>query len=369
MQYAQLGRTGTLVSRLCLGTMTFGGTVEGSGGIAGLDRAAADTVLGTALDAGINFVDTADVYGGGQSEELLGELLGDRRQDVVLASKVSARVGTGPNDAGLSRIHIMDALEGSLRRLKTDHIDLYQIHRWDGLTPIEETLGTLDDAVRQGKVRYIGASNLAAWQLMKALGSSAQGGLARFVSVQAYYSLAGRGVEDELAPAMSDQGLGMLCWSPLAGGLLTGRVTRAGADPDSRRGRRGAERQFPPVDEDRVFDIIDVIHEVAGRRDATPAQVALAWLLSRPVVDSVIVGVRRVDQLLDNLGALDVVLDEEELAALDAVSAEAPRYPGWMLTYNAASRVPKGCLLARPSWLVGELPLPYAIDVEGPRRP
>ncbi|PTW63121.1 aryl-alcohol dehydrogenase-like predicted oxidoreductase [Breoghania corrubedonensis] len=357
MHYTQLGHTGTFVSRLCLGTMTFGGTLEGTGGIGGLDRMAAGEILGSALNAGINFIDTADVYSGGQSEELLGDLLGARRKDVVLATKANARVGAGPNDVGLSRIHIMDALEGSLKRLKTDYIDLYQIHRWDPLTPIEETLGALDDAVRQGKVRYIGASNLAAWQMMKALGASAQEGLARFVSVQAYYSLAGRGVEDELAPAMSDQGVGMLCWSPLAGGLLSGKVTREGAAADSRRGRRGAANQFPPVDEDRVFDIIDVLREVAGKHDATPAQVALAWLLSRPVVDSVIVGAKRVDQLTDNIGAVDVALEEEDLAALDAVSAEAPRYPNWVLTYNAASRFPKGHPVAGPSWVGGESPL------------
>ncbi len=356
MRYTQLGRTGTFVSRLCLGTMTFGGTLEGTGGIGGLDRKDAGEILAKAMDAGINFIDTADVYAGGQSEELLGELLGTRRKDVVLATKVNARIGNGANDVGLSRIHIMDALDMSLKRLKTDHIDLYQIHRWDTLTPIEETLGALDDAVRQGKVRYIGASNLAAWQLMKALGVSGKEGLARFVSVQAYYSLAGRGVEDELTAAMLDQGLGMLCWSPLAGGLLSGKVTREGADPESRRGRRGATKQFPPVDEERAFNIIDVLGEIASRRDATSAQVALAWLMSRPVVTSVIVGAKRVDQLIDNIGAMDVALDDDDLAMLDRVSAEPPRYPNWMLTYNAASRVPAGHPFAVDSWNVGELP-------------
>jgi aryl-alcohol dehydrogenase-like predicted oxidoreductase len=357
MQYSQLGRTGIFVSRLCLGTMTFGGTLEGTGWIGGLDAGAVDMILGTALDAGINFIDTADAYANGQSEELLGELLGPRRRQVVLATKVNARTGRGPNDAGLSRVHVMDALETSLKRLRTDHVDLYQIHKWDTLTPIEETLAALDDAVRQGKVRYIGASNLAAWQLMKALGLSDRAGLARFVSVQAYYSLAGRGVEDELVPAMIDQGLGMLCWSPLAGGLLSGKVTRQGADPDSRRGRRGATSQFPPVDEERAFDIIDVLRAIADRRGATPAQVALAWLLSRRVVTSVIVGAKRVEQLTDNLGALDVTLETEDLEALERVSAEAPRYPNWILTYNAASRVPIGQPFAGPSWQPGETPL------------
>ncbi len=205
------------------GTMTFGGTLEGLATSAAWTGRAPAKFSQKLMDAGINFIDTADVYAGGQSEELLGELLGARRKDVVLATTVNARIGKGPNEAGLSRIHIMDALEMSLKRLKTDHIDLYQIHRWDALTPIEETLGALDDAVRQGKIRYIGASNLAAWQLMKALGVSAKEGLARFVGVQAYYSLAERGVEDELTGAMLDQGLGMPCWSPLAGGLPLSR--------------------------------------------------------------------------------------------------------------------------------------------------
>jgi aryl-alcohol dehydrogenase-like predicted oxidoreductase len=336
--------------------MTFGGTLDGTGGIGGLDRAQADTVLGTALDAGINLIDTADVYASGESEALVGDLLGTRRNEVMLATKVNARVGTGPNDVGLSRVHIVQALDASLRRLRTDHIDLYQIHRWDSLTPIEETLGALDDAVRQGKVCYIGASNLAAWQLMKALGVSAREHLSRFVSVQAFYSLAGRGVEDELAPAIVDQGLGMLCWSPLAGGMLSGKVTREGAAAGTRRGRRGAAGQFPPIDEDRVFAIIEVLSEVAARHGVTSAQVAIAWLLSRPVVTSVIVGAKRVDQLTDNIGAVGLVLEPDDLAALDAVSAEPPRYPGWMLTYNASSRVPAGHP-AGPSWAAGETPL------------
>jgi aryl-alcohol dehydrogenase-like predicted oxidoreductase len=357
MQFSQLGRTGVFVSRLCLGTMTFGGTPEGTGWIGGLDAVAADTILGTALDAGINFIDTANVYAAGQSEELLGQLLGPRRCQVVLATKVNARTGKGPNDVGLSRLHVMDALETSLKRLRTDHIDLYQIHKWDPLTPIEETLAALDDAVRQGKIRYIGASNVAAWQLMKALGVSDRTGFTRFVCHQACYSLACRGVEDELVPAVLDQGLSLLCWSPLAGGLLSGKVTREGADPDSRRGRRAATRQFPPVDEERAFEIIDVLRAIADRRNATPAKVALAWILSRRAVTSVIVGARQVDQLTDNLGALDVVLDAEELEALERVSAEAPRYPNWILTYNAASRAPIGQPFAGPSWQAGENPL------------
>jgi len=335
MQYTRLGNTGTYVSRLCLGTMTFGGTLEGTAGIGGLDAKAADTLLGAALDAGINFIDTADIYAGGQSEELLGALLGARRHDVVLATKVNARVGPGPNDVGLSRLHIMHALDASLRRLKTDHIDLYQIHRWDPLTPIEETLAALDDAVHQGKVRYIGASNLAAWHLMKALGISARERLAKFVSVQAYYSLAGRGVEDELAPAMMDQGLGMLCWSPLAGGLLSGKFSRGHRNPE---GSRRSVFDFPVVDKERAWNVLDAIAPIAKVHQCSPARIALAWLLSKPVVTSVIVGAKRREQLDDNLAAIDVNLTEEEIKALDQVSALPPEYPGWMLATQRADR-------------------------------
>ncbi len=351
MQYRQLGKTGTFVSRLCLGTMTFGGNANPIGNLSFNE---ADRIVGRALDTGINFIDTADVYTGGASETLLGEILKEHREKVILASKVSARVGPGPNDVGQSRIHIMAGLEASLRRMRTDHIDLYQLHNFDRLTPTEETLGALDDAVRQGKVRYIGCSNYAAWQVMKALGVSALQQTARFVSVQSYYSLAGRDVESELVPAIADQGLGLLCWSPLAGGLLSGKFDRSGAaDKDARR----SKLQFPPADEERTFVIVDVLKSLAETHGATPAQVALSWLLSREVVTSVILGIKKLQQLEDNLGALNIELSDQDLQVLDDVSRLAPSYPGWIQTYRAASRVPEGHPFAGPSWAPGEAPV------------
>jgi aryl-alcohol dehydrogenase-like predicted oxidoreductase len=355
MQHAQLGRTGLFVSRFCLGGMTFGGADTPAGNAIGrLSQQETDTIVGKALDAGINFIDTADVYGGGESEALLGATLQSLRKRVVLATKFSARVGAGPNDAGQSRLHMMEALEGSLQRLRTDHIDLYQIHNFDAYTPIEEVLRSLDDVVRQGKVRYIGCSNLAAWQLTKALGISERMHFARFASIQSYYSLVGRDIEAEIIPAVRDAGLGLLCWSPLAGGLLSGKFDRSGAaDMTSRR----ATIQFPPVDEARTFDVIDVLNVIARNQGATPAQVALAWLLSRESVTSVIIGVKRPEQLADNLLALDLALTPEELASLDTASRLPVRYPGWVQSYNAKGRVPQGHVFDRPSWALGEPPV------------
>lgn len=351
MQYTQLGSTGTFVSRLCLGTMTFGGNANPIGN---LSLEEADQIVGRAIDAGINFIDTADVYTGGGSETVLGDALTGRRANLVLATKVSSRVGAGPNDVGQSRTHIMAGLEASLRRLKTDYVDLYQLHNFDRLTPMEETLRALDDAVRQGKVRYIGCSNYMAWQVLKALGISDLNRSARFVSVQSYYSLAGRDIERELVPAVTDQGLGLLCWSPLAGGLLSGKFDRSGTeDKDSRR----AKLQFPPVDTERAFEIVDVLRDLAPKHAATPAQIALAWLLSRKVVTSVIVGVKRLDQLEDNLGATGVSLDADDLQRLDAASRLTPSYPGWIQTYRANSRVPQGHPFAGPSWGPGDEPV------------
>jgi aryl-alcohol dehydrogenase-like predicted oxidoreductase len=352
MQYAQLGNTGTFVSRICLGAMTFGGTANPvSDAIGRLTAGEADTIIGVALDAGVNFIDTADVYGAGASEALLGEVLGARRKQIVLATKVSGRMGPGPNQVGQSRIHVMEALEASLARLKTDHIDLYQLHNFDRFTPLEETLQSLDDAVRQGKVRYIGCSNHAAWQIVKALGISAREHIARYVTVQAYYSLAGRDVEAEIVPAAMDQGLGLLCWSPLAGGLLSGKFDRHGAtEPGSRREVRGASAQFPPVNEEQTFAIIDVLREIAARTGASPSQIALAWLLAQPVVTSVITGVKRRAQLEDNLGAADLTLLPEDLAKLDSVSRTSARYPGWMQTYRSRARVPNGHPFPFESW-------------------
>ena len=354
MRYAQLGRTGVFVSRFCLGAMTFGGGDNAAGNAIGrLTQAETDTIVGQALDAGVNFIDTADIYGGGGSESLLGETLKTRRRDVVLATKFTGRAGAGPNEAGQSRLHLMDALEQSLKRLQTDHIDLYQIHNFDPLTPFDETLRALDDVVRQGKVRYIGCSNLAAWQLMKALGVSERKGLASFVSIQSYYSLAGRDIEHELIPAIEAEGLGLLCWSPLAGGLLSGKFDRNGsADADSRR----AKIQFPPVDPAQTFDIIDVLKAIAASHSASPAQIALAWLLSRPAITSVIVGIKKPEQLADNLKAFDVVLTDDNLHQLDEVSRSPARYPGWIQTYNAKGRVPQGYAFGGASWSLGERP-------------
>lgn len=354
MQYAPLGTTGLFVSRFCLGAMTLGGADNPAGNAIGrVIGAEADTIVGNAIDAGINFIDTADVYGGGGSETVLGEVLRARRRDIVLATKVGGRASLGPNNVGQSRRHIMESLEASLRRLKTDYIDLYQLHNYDPYTPMDAVLRSLDDAVRQGKVRHIGCSNFAAWQLMKALGISARQGLEPFVSVQSFYSLAGRDIEKEVIPAAADQGLGLLCWSPLAGGLLSGKFDRNGScDSSSRRSKIA----FPPVDEARAFDVIDALKAVAERRASEPAQVALAWLLAKPAVTSVIVGIKRPDQLKANLKALDVVLDEDDLRQLDEVSRPPASYPGWIQSYNAAARVPAGHRFDKPSWVLGEQP-------------
>ncbi|GGL00934.1 aldo/keto reductase [Sphaerisporangium melleum] len=342
MKYRPLGRTGVYVSELCLGTMSFGGPDHPVwGAVGGLGLQDSDRLVGAALDAGINFIDTANVYADGESEALLGQVLKDRRDDVVLATKVSARMGAGANDAGLSRLHVMRALEDSLRRLRTDHIDLYQIHNIDRYTPLEETLRALDDAVRQGKIRYIGCSNLAAWQVVKALGHSAAHNLAPFVSVQSYYSLATRDIEHELVPMLQDEGLGLMVWSPLAGGFLSGKFDRHGAsDADSRRAK--TEIDFPLIDKEKGYDVIDVLREVAGRHGVSAARVALAWVLGRPGVTSVIIGAKRPDQLADNLAAAELTLTDQDLAELDAVSADrVPHYPGWIHRFGEHGRLPE----------------------------
>ena len=354
MQYQELGQTGLFVSRFCLGAMTFGGADNPAGNAIGrLSATEADAIVGMALDAGINFIDTADVYGAGGSETVLGEVLKERRRDVVLATKVSGKAGTGPNEIGQSRSHIMDSLEASLRRLKTDYIDLYQLHSFDPFTPVETVLRSLDDAVRQGKVRHIGCSNFAAWQLMKALGVSAREGLEPFASIQSFYSIAGRDIETEVIPAVTDQKLGLLCWSPLAGGLLSGKFDRNGnTDASARRSKIA----FPPVDEARTFDVIDALKAAAEPLRSQPAQVALAWLLAQPAVTSVIVGIKRPDQLAENLSAFDLVLNKEDLEQLDEVSRNPTPYPGWIQSYNAVARVPAGHPFDGPNWVLGERP-------------
>ena len=339
MRMKKLGNTGLVVSELCLGAMTFGSGEGMWAAIGKMDQATADDLVKTALDRGVNFFDTANVYSAGASEVMLGQAfrnLGLARDQFVIATKVLGRVGPGVNQAGLSRYHIFHALDASLQRLQLDHIDLYQIHGQDLLTPLEETLEALDDCVRAGKVRYIGLSNLAAWQISKALGISARLGLARFESVQAYYSLAGRDLEREIVPLATDQRLAILPWSPLAGGLLSGKFSRDGKAPE---GARRASFDFPPVDRERVFRIIDAMRPIARAHEASVARVALAWLLHQSAVTSVIIGAKTREQLVDNLASSELKLSSEELTALNAVSALPPEYPGWMLERFAGDRL------------------------------
>jgi aryl-alcohol dehydrogenase-like predicted oxidoreductase len=337
MKYNQLGRTGLLVSELCFGTMTFGGKGFWKA-IGQQPQDAADDLVARVLDAGINFIDTANVYSEGESEMILGKALGKRRKDVVLATKVLGRMGSGPNDTGLSRRHIMQSVEESLTRLDTDYIDLYQIHGFDPLTPLEETLRALDDLVRSGKVRYIGCSNLAAWQLMKALWVSDKFNLHRFESLQAYYTIAGRDLEREMVPVLEDQNLGLMVWSPLAGGLLSGKYDRDGGGPG---GARRVDFDFPPVNKDRAFDTVDVMREIAQDKQASVAQVALSWLLHQEVVTSVIIGAKTPEQLTENLAAPDVNLADDDLERLKAVSELPAEYPGWMLALQSQYRFPE----------------------------
>jgi aryl-alcohol dehydrogenase-like predicted oxidoreductase len=326
MKYRLLADTGVFVSELCLGTMTFGGRGQIWEMIGGIDQQSADAIVHRALDAGINFMDTANVYGTGESETMLGRALANRRRDVVLATKVRGRMGKDANQVGLSRLHIIEAAEASLKRLGTDYIDLYQIHRFDALTNVEDTLRALDDLVRAGKVRYIGCSNLAAWQLMKALAISREQRLERFRCTQSYYSLAGRELEREMIPLLEDQGLGLLVWSPLAGGFLSGKFTRDGGDASARR----SKFDFPPINKERAFDVLDVLKDLAPKHSASIPQVALAWILANRAVTSVIIGAKTVAQLDDNLKAIDVALSAEGKGALDEVSKLTVEYPVWM---------------------------------------
>lgn len=325
MKYNLLGNTGVLVSEIGLGAMSFGG--GGQWGVfGGLGDQDAARLVGQALEAGVNFFDTSNIYAGGRSEEILGKALGSKRQDVILATKVRGRTGSGPNDLGLSRLHIMRQVEDSLKRLGTDYIDLYQIHNPDQLTDWEETLRALDDLVRSGKVRYIGSSNMTGWELMKARGISRELGLHAFKSSQSYYSLAGREIEREIIPVLKDQNMGLLVWSPLAGGFLSGKYARGrNGNADDRH----TKFAFPPVDVDKSYRIIDVLEDIAKDRESTVARIALAWLLNQPAVTSVIIGAKRPDQLQDNLEASGIVLTADELARLDEVSRLPVEYPAW----------------------------------------
>lgn len=342
MRYNQLGNTGMFVSEICLGTMTFG-TAGGNaqwGAIATLGQDVTDVIVQRSLAAGVNFFDTADVYSLGQSERLLGQSLrnlGVKRQDVVIATKVHGAVGEGPNQRGSARGHIMDAIDASLERLQMDYVDLYQLHGTDTVTPLDETLRALDDLVTNGKTRYVGVSNWQAWRIAKALGICDRKNFARFATVQAYYCIASRDLERELAPLVEEEKLGLMAWSPLAGGLLSGKYG-PGA-PDLGAGRR-TKFNFPPVNEDRAWAAVALMRETAAKHDASVATVALAYLLAKRFVMSIIIGVTRMEQLEQDLASTELKLDDDDLARLDAVSALPAEYPGWMVERQVIGRRP-----------------------------
>ena len=336
MKYNLLGNTGLKVSELCMGAMTFGGRGMWTA-IGTLPQDHVNALIKQSVDAGINFIDTANVYSEGLSEQMTGRAIRDlglKREDLVIATKVRGVMGKGPNDSGLSRKHILQQADESLERLNIDYIDLYQIHGFDPLTPLEETLEALDTLVKSGKVQYIGCSNLAAWHIMKALGISAQKHLNKFVSLQAYYTLAGRDLEREIVPLLLDQKIGLMVWSPLAGGFLSGKYHRDSMPAEGRR----VNFDFPPINKDKAFDIIDVMQAIATEKQATVAQIALAWLLHQQVVTSVIVGANKPEQLADNLKSVDIEFSEHELNALNEVSKLAPEYPGWMIERQGGDR-------------------------------
>nr|WP_319997187.1 aldo/keto reductase [uncultured Draconibacterium sp.] len=336
MKYNLLGNTGLYVSELCLGTMTFGGRGMWTA-IGTLPQEQVNSLVKQSVDGGINFIDTANIYSEGLSEQMTGQAirnLGLKRDDLVIATKVRGQMGEGPNEVGLSKKHILQQADESLTRLNMNYIDLYQIHGFDKLTPLEETLEALDSLVKSGKVRYIGCSNLAAWQLMKALGISAQQHLSKFVSLQAYYTIAGRDLERELVPLLLDQKVGLMVWSPLAGGLLSGKYSR---DAETQEGRR-VNFDFPPVNKEKAYDILDVMRKIADNKGVTVAQIALSWLLHQPAVTSVIIGANKPEQLADNLSSVDVKLDSEELDQLNEVSKLSPEYPGWMIERQGSGR-------------------------------
>jgi aryl-alcohol dehydrogenase-like predicted oxidoreductase len=337
MKYRQLGRSGLRVSELTLGTMTIGGKGNFRN-VGSTDLEGARRQIDIALDAGVNVVDTADIYSTGASEEIVGQALAGRRERVLLTTKARFPMGPGPNDAGLSRAHLIAACEASLRRLQTDYIDLYQVHEWDGQTPLEETLGALEQLLQAGKVRYVGCSNFAGWQVMKALGIAKATGLPSFVSQQVYLSLQERSSEYEIVPSAIDQGLGLLIWSPLAGGLLSGKYRRDQEPPEG--SRHTTEWDEPPIyDEDKLYDTIETLVEIAEGHSVSPAQVALAWLLARPGVSTVIVGARTDEQLADNLAAAELELSKDEHDRLEQVSRPPLIYPFWHQRSTANDRL------------------------------
>ncbi|MET0545457.1 MAG: aldo/keto reductase [Caulobacterales bacterium] len=357
MRYRKLGRTGMLVSEICLGTMTFGGKGGVWGHLGSLPQADADALVKGSFNAGVNFFDTADIYAGGASEEVFGKSLKNLklpRDEIVVATKGFGRLmpsnavditpeqqveidrrAAARNVNGLSRKHLMQAIDNSLARMNMDYVDLYQIHGTDPLTPLEETLSALDDIVKSGKARYVGLCNHAAWNITKSLWISDKRNLHRMESLQMYYSIAGRDLEREIVPLAQDQELAILPWSPLAGGFLSGKFTRNGANPNNSR-RSGFD--FPPIDRERAYDCIEAMQPIAQKHEATVAGVALAWLLHKPWVTSVLIGARNTDQLSDNLAATRIKLTDEDMAALDAVSALPPEYPGWMLDFQSGER-------------------------------
>jgi aryl-alcohol dehydrogenase-like predicted oxidoreductase len=338
MEYRQLGRSGLRVSALTLGTMTFGGR-GGFKAVGATDVTGARRQLDMCVDAGVNLIDTADVYSGGFAEEITGEVITGRRDALLLSTKVRMTMGPGPNDAGLSRQHIIAGCEASLRRLGTDHIDIYHVHEWDGQTRLEETMSALNSLVTAGKVRYLAASNYAGWQLMKALAVADANGFERFAAQQVYYSLEARDAEYELVPLAVDQGLGLLIWSPLAGGLVSGKYRRNGSPSEGTRQVSGTWHEPPVRDQERLYDTVEVLVDIAAARGASPAQVALAWLLGRPAVTSLIIGARTDAQLRDNLGAADLTLAADEREALDKVSAPELVYPHWHQAATAKDRL------------------------------
>jgi aryl-alcohol dehydrogenase-like predicted oxidoreductase len=353
MEYRQLGHSGLRISALTLGTMTFGGRGGFSAvGATGIDGARRQVDM--CLDAGVNLIDTADVYSGGLAEEITGEVIKGRRDMLLLSSKVRMAMGDGPNDAGLSRQHIIAGCEASLRRLGTDHIDIYHVHEWDGQTRLEETLSALNSLVSAGKVRYLAASNYAGWQLMKALAVADSHGFERFAAQQVYYSLEARDAEYELVPLAVDQGLGILVWSPLAGGLLSGKYRRDGSPESGTRQVSGTWNEPPVRTREKLYDTVEILVDIAGAHGASPAQVALAWLLGRPAVTSVIIGARTDEQLLDNLGAASLLLSADERAALDKVSAPELIYPYWHQLNTAADRLGPADLALLAQHLPGE---------------
>jgi len=337
VKYNLLGETGLLVSQFCLGTMTFGNHSVFEA-IGGLRQEQCEALIKQAIDAGVNFIDTANVYSAGRSEEMTGQAiknLGLQRDSLILATKVRGSMGSGPNDKGLSRKHLLQQVEASLKRLSTDYIDLYQIHYYDALTPIEETLSALDDLVRSGKVRYIGASNLPAWLFSQALAFSKYNQTEKFASLQAYYTIAGRDIEREIIPLLKNQKVGLMVWSPLAGGLLSGKYRR---NEHFNEGRRKSV-DYPPVNLKRAFDILDVLHPMADAKGVSVAQLSLAWLLHQPTVTSIIVGAKNTEQLKDNLKAGAISFTLEELQRLDNVSKLESEYPGWILEYTNGDRI------------------------------